>query len=61
MNMFDCDARQISLLAVLIADQIATEYNSKQQEKISAILVSVAAILDIYIATEEENTSQVNI
>lgn len=61
MKSFDCNARQISLLAALIADQIAEEYNSKELEKISAVLVSIAAIIDIYIASEGEEGSNINI
>lgn len=61
MNIFDCSARELTLLSAVIADQIAEEYNSKQQEKISAVLVSIAAILDIYIANEEAESTNVNI
>lgn len=61
MNIFDCSARELTLLSTVIADQIAEEYNSKQQEKIAAVLVSIAAILDIYIANEDVGSTDVNI
>lgn len=61
MNIFDCSARELTLLSTVIADQIAEEYNSKQQEKIAAVLVSIAAILDIYIANEDVGSTHVNI
>lgn len=50
MSILNCNARQLVILAALIAEEIAEEYDSEEQEKISAILVAIAANLDIYVA-----------
>lgn len=50
MGILNCNARQLIILAALIAEEIAEEYDSEDQEKISAILVAIAANLDIYVA-----------
>lgn len=52
MNIFECNPKQLVLLAALIADQIALQHNLEEQEVIATVLRAISENVSIYVATE---------
>ncbi|MGL5352884.1 MAG: hypothetical protein ACRDA5_06100 [Clostridium sp.] len=60
MNIFECNARQLILLAALIADQIATEYSLEERDVIATVLAAVVENISMYSVLEGINQEDPN-